>query len=218
MDGAPTLPVWTAASYSGPVRAAIPAWKDGGRADLTPVMSAAVRRAAAAAAPTLANAQAADVGSAQLLVVPVPSLRSTVRRRGGDLVAGLAGAVAEELGGRLTRDSTLAVGSSPEALPGAPSLRWKVGRAAVLRRRGGRDQVGLGAHARGRVSRQVSVSGVLPTGAWAVLVDDVVTTGATLAACHDVLVEAGVPVLAAFAIAGTPRTTRSVLLEPTPEG
>lgn len=183
MDGAPALPVWTAGRYAGPVRRAVPAWKDGGRADLTAVMVAAVRSAARAAVADLR-------GVGPLTVVPVPSRPSAVRRRGTDLVQTLARGVVEELGG-------------------APSA----GLRRLVARRGGRDQAGLGARARGRNAGAFGLRGHVEPGACHLLVDDVVTTGATLAACEDLLGRAGGLVLGAVAVAATPQITRAALLD-----
>lgn len=183
MDGAPPLPVWTAGRYAGPVRRAVPAWKDGGRADLTGVMVAAVRGAARVAA-------VAIEGAGPVTVVPVPSRPSAVRRRGADLVATLARGVVDELGG-------------------PPSTRLRV----AVARRGGRDQVGLGARARGRNAGAFRLRGPVEPGARYLLVDDVVTTGATLAACEDLLGRAGGLVLGALAVAATPEITPAALLD-----
>jgi predicted amidophosphoribosyltransferase len=181
MDGAPPLPVWTAGRYAGPVRRAVPAWKDGGRADLTRVMVEAVRSAARAA-----SADLRGVGA--VTVVPVPSRPTAVRRRGTDLVAALARGVVDELGG------------PPSAV---------LGRAVA--RRGGRDQAGLGARARGRNAAAFRLREPVVPGAGYLLVDDVVTTGATLATCEDLLGRAGGVVLGALAVAVTPEITRAAL-------
>lgn len=182
MDGAPTLPVWTAARYAGPVRRAVPAWKDGGRGELTPVMVRAVRRAAAAAGAQLRGA------AVPLWVVPVPPRAAAVRRRGADLVGALADGVVAEL-----------------AAAGAVRAR------GLLVRRGSGAQAALGSRARGANAAAYLLRRGPEPGAACLLVDDVVTTGATLAACEDALVRAGALVLGAVAVAATPGITRSAL-------
>jgi predicted amidophosphoribosyltransferase len=81
--------------------------------------------------------------------------------------------------------------------------------APVLRRRGrARDQVGLGSRARGR---NLAASVAVRSGAFArtqrgvcLLVDDVLTTGATLAAAERALEAAGADVVGALVVAATP--------------
>lgn len=176
--GAPgALPVWTVADCIGPVRAAVLAWKDHGRLDLTRPFAAAL---------VAAGQELADVlGPGEVLVVPAPSTPASRRRRGGNLVDDLARALAAGLraGGCRARS------------------------APVLARRGG-DQVGLGTRARwlnlaGHVRvRRRDLARV--AGRRVVLVDDVLTTGATVAACRTVLEDAGAQVTAGITLAATP--------------
>lgn len=191
--GPAPLPVWAAAAYTGPVRGVVVGWKDRGRADLTAPVEGVVRRAAGELAPVLAAATAGE----SLAVVPVPTRRAARRRRGADLVGGLADAAADGL----------RAGGAPARTE--PAL-------AVARR--GVDQVGLGARARGR-----NTSGATrprrrpaPTGplGWVLLVDDVLTTGGTLAAAADAVVAAGGVPLGALVLAATPPPGRRIAAFP----
>ena len=206
MDGRPALPVWAVARYAGPTRGLVVGWKDHGRADLTRLLAATARRAGREIAPVLRAA----VGTAEVLVVPIPSSPGARRRRGADLVGLLAAAAATGL-----TDGGLCALAAP----------------ALARRRGGRDQVGLGARARGRntagslrlrtssTGRVASQPGRTPVGRWYLIVDDVVTTGSTLAAADGVLSGSGGLVLGALVIAATPPPsfTRGPFLASAPE-
>lgn len=178
MDGR-ILPVWACAAYDGPVRDVVVGWKDRGRADLSPFLEGVAHRAGRAVGSALAHAL--GVGG-PVLVVPVPSSAATVRARGSDLVRTLAVAVTGGLGRR---------GLEPVLAP--------------LLRQGGRvrDQVGLASRARavnraGAVHVRQAVAGPV------LLVDDVVTTGATLAAAQAALERAGALVLGGLVLAATP--------------
>ncbi len=200
--GAP--PTWATAEYTGAVRSAVVAWKDRDRADvgrwLVPALAEAVQAAveqaavlaqlsAPAPAPGRAApraARAVRAGREPLVLVPVPSGRAVVRRRGRDAVADLSRGTAALLRRR-----------------GVPVLAV----TALRQGRRLRDQAGLDARA-----RTGNLSGALrPTrkrlapGSRVVLVDDVVTTGATLAEAARVLAAVGVEVVAAAAVAATPR-------------
>lgn len=111
-----------------------------------------------------------------LTIVPAPTRRSAARRRGGDPV---------------TRVAAIAVAGHPE-IAVVPALRM---RALV------RDSVGLGTSARERnIAHRVLLRGTRPQ-TEVVLVDDVVTTGATARESVRTLRAAGVRVAAVLAIA-----------------
>jgi predicted amidophosphoribosyltransferase len=111
-----------------------------------------------------------------LTVVPAPTRRSAARRRGGDPVTRLARA---------------AVAGHPDVTVVA-ALRMK----ALAR-----DSVGLGSSARERnIAGRVLLRGARPR-TEVVIVDDIVTTGATARESVRTLHAAGIPVAAVLAIA-----------------
>ncbi|MBE3008996.1 ComF family protein [Microbispora sp. NEAU-D428] len=185
----PGLPdCWSATAYDGAARRMILACKERGRTALVPVLAASVSACVAA--------WAAGRGAyREVWLVPVPSARAASRRRGHDPVRAVAAAAARELRRR----------GRPAAL--APLLRQ--GRRVA-------DQAGLGS-----AERAVNLSGAFETapgpvarlrpsgrgpGAVAVvLVDDVVTTGTTLAEAARALRAAGAEPSAAVTIAATRR-------------
>jgi predicted amidophosphoribosyltransferase len=167
------------AAYDGPVREAVVAHKEHGVRALAGPLGSALARSAEAA-----------VGIARhgpVLLVPAPSRAAALRARGDDPTRRLARAA----GGRLRARVDLWV---------APVLRMAPGT---------RDQAGLGAQERAaNLAGAVRVAGRFTSyvrGVDVVLVDDVVTTGATLAESARALREAGALVVGAAVVAATPR-------------
>ncbi|MFE6691125.1 ComF family protein [Streptomyces sp. NPDC057743] len=173
--------VWAGAPYADEVRAVLLAHKERGAlrlaAPLGAVLAGAVRGVGGGG------------GGTPLLLVPVPSARKAVAGRGHDPVRRIAWAAAAELrrAGRGVR--VLAV------------LRQR--RAVV-------DQAGLAARQRLlNVAGALEVPGAagrLLTGVSVVLVDDLVTTGATLAEAARALRAAGGRVVGA-AVVAAPRSS-----------
>ncbi|MEZ2370700.1 ComF family protein [Arthrobacter sp. RCC_34] len=223
-------PEWTvlaAADYGGVVSQVVLAQKRRGHRVLSRELGALLQRAMWAFAGTAGGAVGPEQ-SGELWFVPVPSSGASFRKRGFDpldLVLRCCGATGLPPGGVLV--PALAVRGLPERLVHAllvvarpmdddgvrePALR-RLGRMLLKSLpRPGNGQKGLGATARRRrlagsmrLSRafRCAYGGDALTGARCVLVDDVLTTGATLAEAGRVLEEAGARVLGAVAIAAT---------------
>lgn len=172
-------PVAALARYAGAAREVVLAYKERGRRDLARPLGSLV----ATVLPVLADARTDEAG--RWWLVPAPSRRLESGRRGGSHMSRLARAAASGLAGRGTAAAV------------APALRlgW-----------GTRDSVGLDPDARranlaGRVL--VREAGCPPRGTPVILLDDVVTTGATAAACTERLQEVGLRVTTVLTLTAT---------------
>ncbi|MEU6853531.1 phosphoribosyltransferase family protein [Actinacidiphila alni] len=167
-------PVYAAGRYGDEVRAVVLAHKERGALGLAgplgTALAAAVRRVGV---------------TGTVLLVPVPSARRAVARRGHDATARIARAAAREL-----------------RRGGAPARAV----AALRQRRPVADQSGLGAAGRpvnlaGAVTAAGGAAGLL-CAAPVVLVDDLMTTGASLTVAARAVEAAGGRVAGAAVVAG----------------
>jgi len=185
------LPVWALAAYAGATRGVVLAWKNGRRRDLARTVEAVGRRAGRSWGDVLLGE--GRWPGADLVVVPAPS--GARRRLAGRFVVGpLADAVAQGLA-TAARAPTTAGPPSSVRVTAIDALRRGSGRA---------HQAGLGVAARGANRRDMRLAHSLQPGRSCVLVDDVLTTGATLAECRRTLVAAGHDVVGALVLAATP--------------
>ncbi len=166
--------VVAAGPHEGVLREVVLAWKRRGHTRLLPVLGSLLAASVCALEPV-----------ERVVLVPVPTTRRSRRLRGGDRVGELAGEAAVRLRS-LGQDSVV-----------VPALGFE--RVPV-------DQVGLGA-----LERRANVSWALrrsrrhlPAGADVVVVDDVVTTGATIREAVRVLAGAGTGVLGSAVLAARP--------------
>lgn len=179
------LLVHAAADYGGAVRSAILAHKEHSQLSLARPLGQLV---ASGLRMLLADRREERQG---VYLVPVPSRRAAVRGRGHDHARRLARA---------------ASGWGPGSVRHAPVLRW---RRAVA------DQADLGAEGRAdNMQGAMRAVQVRRAGASVVVVDDIVTTGATLDEARRALEAAGCRVVGAAVVAsvsprwGVARTTR----------
>lgn len=173
--------------YAGALARAVAAYKDDDRRDLAPVLGALAGAALAAALaghPAYRHCLASGLGP--VLVVPTPSSRAARRRRGDAPLHAVA------------RRAVRGFGPSEVVLADALRLRRRV-----------LDQAGLGAAA-----RAANLDGAMEVArAWqggvcggcCVVVDDVLTTGATLAEAARALRAAGALHVAAATVCATAR-------------
>jgi predicted amidophosphoribosyltransferase len=158
----PTVPVWTLGAYSGARRRAVVAAKERGRRDL----AAPLGLASAVAIARLRRW--GELPAGPLIVVPAPTRVRAARARGGDPVTRMARCAA-------SHDPSLHV--HPVLITGA-RVRDSVGLSAAQR------QINLA----GRISIHADS---VPRGLPVLVVDDIVTTGATTAEAVRVLRKAG---------------------------
>ena len=164
-----------AASYQGPVRALLLAHKEHGRLGLVRPLGAAL---AGAVQLLLIDAPL----SGPVLLVPVPSAASAVRQRGHDHARRLAARAAAEL--------------RRHGCPARIAAPLRFARAVA-------DQAGLSATGRAANLTGALVSRQARAGCSMVIVDDVVTTGATLAEAARALRASGALVHGAAVVAAT---------------
>lgn len=168
------------APYDGALAAMLRAYKDDGRADLRRDLAPLLRSSVAAA--LRPRSELVTLRGGPVLVVPVPSSARAVRRRGRDPLSELV----------------------RQAVGHMPTLRvWP----ALRLRRSVRDQAELTAQARADNLQEAMGlrPGSGPDGCLCVVVDDIVTTGATLTEATRVLRSAGARDVVAAVVAATRR-------------
>jgi predicted amidophosphoribosyltransferase len=173
-------PAYALGHYRGSARRAVLAYKERGRHGLAAPLGAALAEGLC---------QLPETRAGPWTLVPAPSRAAASRRRGGQHMLALARHCAVALAGALA-------GAGREVAV-APALRLTFG---------ARDSVGLDAYERVANLRghlHHVPAGSPPPGTPVILLDDVITTGATAAACTHALTAANLPVTAILALTAT---------------
>jgi predicted amidophosphoribosyltransferase len=175
------LAVWSALDYAGVVARVVVAFKNEGRTGLARTLAEPFGRSvdAGLASAGSAGGDRSHPPAAEVLVVPVPSRRASMRRRGYRPVALLA---------------------RRAGVPLIDGLRFA---------RQPLDQVRLGRRERDVNLRSAMVATPLVESRRVLIVDDVLTTGATLTEAARALSDAGAEVVGAAVLARTPPGRRA---------
>lgn len=202
-------PVFSAGAYTHELARCILAFKNGGRTDLTEYLVTGLVRAAyelfgpLSSSPSQPKEISNKTSSQQIYLVPIPSTIQSARRRGFVPAELLAQQTLRQLRKTLLTDS----------------FEFQLGRFLRQKSRlsSATGQKLLGVSARRR--RTLDSMSIRPTltsvlgherdlrGKKCVLVDDVLTTGATLKAATSILEKHGAQVIGAITVAAVPRRT-----------
>lgn len=192
------LPIYTAGRYEYELARCILAFKDGGRTDLAPYLVSALNRSLLA---LLAGTGSRSSGR-PLHLVPLPSSRAATRRRGYAPAPLLASALVRAVRGQV--DVRVLPVLEPVPTWCRPGVGHRTGAQKTLskydRQRAMNGKLRLGQPLFHSLGRSYKLAG-----ARCILVDDVVTTGASLAEAQRLLRQAGVLVEGAIAVARVPR-------------
>jgi predicted amidophosphoribosyltransferase len=180
-------PTFALAAYAGALRRAIVQYKEENRLELTAPLGGHLARV------VLRSLSGPEPGR-PVVLVPVPATAAAARRRHGDHMLRLARAAARSLPGA-------AIARPLRALPrGGDSAELNAEERARAARHAFAVRPGPAAALRAVAARD---------GATVVLLDDIVTTGVTLAAAAECLAAAGVRVDRAAVLAATQRRRRT---------
>lgn len=186
---APLLQLEWCAPFAGPVRAALHDLKYRGERRLARPLGSAVAR------------RWRRVGEGATLVVPVPVHADRERRRGYDQAVLIAEVAAAELGLPCLRALERARATTAQFELGREERASNVAGAFQVRTVGGRGGSGRGEPGRTGGPGVPRRPDLRLAGRWVLLVDDVVTTGATLASCAIALERAGAIGVSAITVA-----------------